>query len=120
MTLAPVGFAFHLHGLMTFGVIYYFVLFAVELIIWWIPYFAFPQGRWRIVYNRLLSLATSNFAPGDTLSHWVTIHQRLHADTITLLPLRDQRPVPNLEHMILHFWTLVTAVTTLVEFRALN
>ena len=117
MSLAPVGFAFHLRGLMVFGVVYYFVLLAVELIIWWVPYFAVPNGRWRIVYNRLLALATSNFEPGDTLSHWVKIYHRLHAGTITLLPIRDNRPVPNLEHMILHCWTLVTAVTTLIGYR---
>jgi hypothetical protein len=33
MSLAPVGFGFHLKGLMTFGVVYYFVLFVIELII---------------------------------------------------------------------------------------
>src|SRR5436190_10029677 len=38
MSLAPIGFGFHITGLMIFGVIYYFVLLAAELIIWWIPY----------------------------------------------------------------------------------
>lgn len=120
MGLPPIGFGFHLRGLMLFGVIYYFVLFVAELIIWWIPYFTVPTGGWRIVYNRALALATSNFAAGDTLSHWVEIHQRLHRDTITVLPLREGRPVPNLEHMILHAWTLVTALVTLIAYRGLR
>src|SRR5437879_1996172 len=86
MSLAPIGFAFRIKALMTFGVVYYFVLFAVELIIWWLPYFTVPSGRWRTVYNRLLSLATSNFESGDTLDHWKVIYKRLHRSTITLLP----------------------------------
>jgi hypothetical protein len=43
MSLAPIGFVFESHGLMLYGVIYYFVLFAIEIIIWWIPYFAVPS-----------------------------------------------------------------------------
>jgi len=116
MSLAPIGFGWRIHGLMVFGVIYYFVLFAAELIIWWIPYFTTPTGRWRRVYNRALSLATSNFEPGDTLDHWVAIYNRLHRQTITLLPRREGRPVPNLEHTILHAWTLITAVITAVSY----
>jgi len=116
MSLAPIGFAFQVRGLMTFGVVYYFVLFAIELLIWWIPYLTVPAGRWRSIYNLLLSLATSNFEKGDTLEQWVTIHQRVHRDTITFLPIRPNRPVPNLEHTILHVWTLVTAVATSVAY----
>src|SRR4051812_17935431 len=37
MSLAPIGFGFHVKALMTFGVAYYFVLFAIELLIWWVP-----------------------------------------------------------------------------------
>ena len=47
MSLAPIGFGFHIHGLMIFGVVYYFTLFAIELIIWWIPYLTMPSGPWR-------------------------------------------------------------------------
>jgi hypothetical protein len=118
MILAPVGFGFHLHGLMIYGVVYYFFLFAAELIIWWIPYFMVPSGRWRWIYNRLLSCATSNFEGGDTLAHWCGIHKRLHGGTITFLPLHDDRPVPNLEHTILHAWTLMTAIVTTVAWHA--
>lgn len=117
MSLAPIGFGFHIRGLMIFGVIYYFILFAAELIIWWVPYFTVPTGQWRRVYNRLLALATSNFERSDTLNHWIEIHRRLHRGTITLLPLRDDRPVPNLEHTLLHAWTLVTAVLTVIAWR---
>jgi hypothetical protein len=116
--LAPIGFGFHIHGLMIFGVIYYFLLFAIEVIIWWIPYFTVPRGRWRSLYNRLLACATSNFEKGDTLTLWCNIHKRLHRGTITFLPVRDDRPVPNLEHTILHVWTLITAVVTALAWRS--
>ena len=95
---------------------HYFVLFAVELIIWWVPYLTIPTGRWRTFYNRLLSVATSHFEKGDTLDHWTSVFNRLHRGTITFLPLRGDRPVPNLEHTILHAWTLSTAVLTLVAY----
>ncbi len=116
MSLAPIGFVFRIEALMIFGVFYYFILFGIELIIWWVPYFTVPSGRWRSIYNGLLSLATSNFGSGDALAHWTSVYQRLHRDTITLLPPRGNRPVPNLEHMILHAWTLVTALVTLVAY----
>ena len=117
MALAPLGFAFHVHALMFYGVIYYFLLFAAELIIWWVPYFTVPVGSWRGIYNFLLSCATSNFEAGDTLTHWTAVHERLHGGTMTILPLRQGRPVPNLEHMILHAWTFITAMVTAVAWR---
>jgi hypothetical protein len=118
MSLPPLGFAFQIRSLMVFGVIYYFVLFAVELIIWWIPYLTTPTGGWRRVYNLMLSLATSNFEQGDALERWCDVYHRLHCQTITILPARGDRVVPNLEHMILHGWTLLTAlVTTFTYFR---
>jgi hypothetical protein len=118
MSLPPIGFAFHLQGLMIFGLIYYSFLLFAELIIWWIPYFTAPSGRWRRPYNFLLSLATSNFEKGDTLDHWLSIYDRLHRGTITCLPDRPGRIVPNLEHSILHAWTLVTALATWVGYFA--
>jgi len=81
-----------------------------------VPYLTVPTGRWRSVYNRLLAFATSNFEKGDTLDHWTAIYQRLHRGTITFLPARSDRPVPNLEHTILHTWTLVTAIVTLAAY----
>lgn len=118
MGLAPIGFILHKPGLMLYGAVYYFVLFAMEIIIWWIPYFTVPSGAWRRVYNFLLSLATSNFESGDTLDHWIRIHQRIHAQTWTALPVRAGRITPNIEHTVLHAWTLVTAIATLVAYRA--
>jgi hypothetical protein len=114
MSLGPIGFGFHIKGLMNFAEVYYFVLFAIELVIWWVPYFTIPKGRWRAVYNRLLSFATSNFEKGDTLDHWTVNYHRLHSGTITFLPARKNRPMPNLEHTILHILTLVTAIITVV------
>ena len=116
MSLGPIGFGLHLRWLMTFGVIYYFVLFAVEIIIWWIPYFTIPRGAWRHFYNRALAVSTSNFDKGDTLDHWRAVHDRLHAGTTTFLPRRPGRVVPNLEHSILHAWTFVTAIVTAVAY----
>ena len=119
MSLASIGFIFRIHGLMLYGLIYYFVLFAVELIIWWVPCLSVPTGRWRLVYNRLLSVLTSHSEPGDTLDHWVAIHERIHSGTFSLVPKRPGRITPNLEHMILQILTLVTAILTLVAYRRL-
>ena len=116
MGLAPIGFAFDIRPLQIYGAVYYFVLFAFEIIIWWIPYFAEPQGKWRGVYNFALSLGTSNFQAGDALSHWLEVHRRLHTGTLSIVPRKPKRVVPNLEHTLLHAWTLVTAV---VSFRAI-
>jgi hypothetical protein len=115
MSLSPIGFGFHVQGLMIFGVIYYPVLFAIELIIWWIPYLSTPTGRWRNFYNWLLASATSNFEKGDTLNLWVEICHRLHGGTISPFHFRDDRPVPNLEHT-LHAWTLLTAIVTAIAY----
>jgi hypothetical protein len=92
MSLAPIGFAFGIRGLMWFGVVYYFLLFAEEFRVWWIPYFFGPTPRWQAMYDRL------------------------HSRTIKVLPARGNHPVPNLEHTILHALTLITALTTLVVF----
>lgn len=116
MLLPPLGFAFHIHGLMIFGVIYYSVLFCIELIIWWVPYVTTPSGRGRDIYNRFLAFATLDFEKGDGLARWQAIYDRLHRGTTTVLPSRGNRPVPNLEHMILHAWTLVTAIVTVKGF----
>jgi hypothetical protein len=94
MGLAPLGFALNVHALKVYGVIYYFVLFALEIVIWWIPYACTPRGAWRRLYNAALALGTSNFGPGDTLDRWLAIHQRLHRDTVTVLPRRPGRIVP--------------------------
>jgi hypothetical protein len=113
MSLPPIGFALQIHGLMLFGAIYYLVLLTFEITIWWVPYFTVPSGRWRKAYNCVLAVATSNFEKGDTLDKWLTTYKRIHADTLTLLPRRSGRVTPNVEHMILHGWTLLTAVVTL-------
>jgi hypothetical protein len=73
---------------------------------------------WRDIYNPLLAGATSNFESGDTLAHWTGIYKRLHSGMIRFLPLRDDRLNPNLEHAILHAWTLITAVITTIAWCA--
>jgi hypothetical protein len=90
MSLGPIGFFFGVRALMWYGVIYYFVLFLEELRVWWVPYFFGASKAWRAAYDRL------------------------HARTIKVLPARGGNPIPNLEHMILHTLTFVTAIVTLV------
>lgn len=113
MSLTPIGFALGIRSLMIYGVVYYFVLFFIEIIIWWVPYFFDPRGIFRKVYNVVLAVGTSNFEKGDPLCHWKVIHERIHSETISLLPVRAGRIRPNLEHTLLHSWTLLTAVVTL-------
>jgi len=112
MALPPIGFGWHLHGLMKFGVVYYFVLLFIELTLWWLPYLVVPEGKWRAVYNRLLAVATMDFGGGDLYARWLAAYQRLHSNTVTILPRRPDRIVPNLEHLLLQVWTLVTALVT--------
>lgn len=112
MSLPPIGFGFHIRGLMIFGVVYYFFLFAVELIIWWVPYLTVPTGRWRVVYNRLLGAVMFNNPKVDAITRWIDGYNRVFRETIIVLPARGDRPVPNLEHTILHAWTLITAIVT--------
>lgn len=81
-------------ALLKFGVVYYFVLFAVECATWWGPYFLGASPKARETYDRI------------------------HARTIMVLPRRGANPVPNLEHLILMVLTLATAVVTLLVFRA--
>ena len=119
MCLAPIGFIFGIRSLMLYGVVYYFLVFLFELIIWWIPYFTRPKGRWHAPYNLALALATTAFAQKDALADWSARHIRVHRGTLT--PLRPGKgPIlPNLEHIILHFWTAITALVTLEGYRAL-
>lgn len=116
MLLPPIGFGFAIQPLMTFGVVYYIVLFMIELLLWWLPYSTLPSGHWRDMYNRLLAFATLDFEKGDLLARWIETYKRLHRGTMTPLALRDDRPVPNLEHSILHAWTLITATATVVAY----
>jgi hypothetical protein len=118
MSLPPIGFAFHIRGLMIFGLIYYYFLFAVEIIIWWAMYLTVPKGRWRQIYNRLLGAVMFNDPRADAISRWQEFYDRLHRDTIKILPRRGDRPMPNLEHTILHAWTLLTAVVTTIAYFA--
>ncbi|MFG6485853.1 hypothetical protein ACG04R_04160 [Roseateles sp. BYS78W] len=113
MGLAVAGTALGIPVLLRYACVYYFVLFGIELVIWWVPYLFVPQGAWRRLYNGLLALGTSDFQGGDTLGRWLAVHQRIHAVTTTLLPARPGRIVPNLEHTLLHAATLVTALVTL-------
>jgi hypothetical protein len=116
MSLAPIGFGFHIRGLMIFGVIYYSVLFIVELIIWWVPYLTVPTGCWRVFYNHLLGAVMFTSPKEDAMALWLDGYNRVFRETVKVLPSRGDRPVPNLEHTILHAWTLITAILTIGVF----
>ena len=116
MGLAPIGFTLGIPALMVYGVVYYFVLLFFELIIWWVPYFATPAGRWFTSYNLALSIATGQVGQQNALTEWASRHRRLHKGTVTLLNPGKGPIRPNLEHMILHGWTLITAVSTSAAF----
>src|SRR3954468_3663307 len=92
MSLAPIGFAMGYETLMRFGLVYYFVLFAIECATWWVPYAFGASKQWQEVYSRV------------------------HSRTINILPAKDGRPRPNLEHLILMVLTLVVAIITRYEF----
>ena len=96
MSLPPLGFVLHVPSLMLFGVVYYFVLLAVEFTTWWVPYLFGPSQKWLDVYTRI------------------------HSQTITVLPRRGTNPVPNLEHLILHSLSLLTAIVTLIAYRSVG
>ena len=96
MSLPLVGFFWHVSALLKFGIVYYFILFAVECATWWWPYFLGPSPKGLENYNR--------------------IHRR----TITVIPRRGNNPVPNLEHLILMILTLVTAIATVTAFRTIS
>jgi len=85
MALAMTGFIWHVSVLMKFGVVYYFILFAVECATWWMPYFLGPSPKGLECYNRI------------------------HRQTITVIPRRGHNPAPNLEHLILMALTFLTA-----------
>ena len=93
MGLGPIGFTFRIEPLIYYGVAYYFILFAVECATWWMPYLFGASDKWREVYLRV------------------------HAGTIGILPRRDIRTAPNLEHLILMMLTLATAMVTQAEFK---
>jgi hypothetical protein len=88
MGLAPIGYAFQLHGLMLYGAIYYIVLFAFEIVIWWIPYFTVPTDgvvrttrpcRWPLPTSSLVMrsiaglLFTSEFTVAPCLCSHVAV-----------------------------------------------
>jgi hypothetical protein len=93
MALAAAGFIWHLSVLMKFGVVYYFILFAVECATWWAPHFLGPSPKWLECYNRI------------------------HRQTITVIPRRGDNPAPNVEHLVLMVLTLATALATFMAFR---
>lgn len=94
MGLPLVGRLLDSPALLKYGVVYYFVLFAIECATWWGPYFLGASPK-----------AAETYA-------------RIHAQTITVVPRRGANPAPNLEHLILMGLTLATAVTTFLAFRA--
>jgi hypothetical protein len=96
MALPPIGFGFGVRPLMMFGCAYYFILFAVECATWWAPCI------W------------------GASKAWLDVYERVHAGTLSVIPRRGARPVPNLEHLILMWMTVAAALLTLREFTVLH
>ena len=92
MGLPILGFAFGYEPLMRYGVAYYFILFAVECATWWLPYFVGASPK------------------------WLEIYRRVHSTTLGVLPGRDARTAPNLEHLILMVITVASASVTLRQY----
>ena len=95
MSLPPIGFLLRVTWMMEFGAAYYFVLLAVEIATWWVPYFFRTSAKNREVYSRI------------------------HARTVQVVPKRGENPRPNLEHLILMCLTLVTAIATSMAYRVI-
>jgi len=72
-----------------------FLLFG-EFMSWWPHYFWDTRTKW-----------------GKWGEKWHEVYDRTHKHTIKVLPPIGDRPVPNLEHCILHVLTLATFVVTL-------
>src|SRR5260370_20235931 len=73
MSVPPIGFILRVPLLMKFGLVYYFTLFGVECATWSAPSFFGPSPKWLGLYNRI------------------------HRQTITILPRRSNQPAPNLD-----------------------
>jgi len=93
MAFPPIGFIFRIPFLMGAGVGYYFILLAMEIATWWIPYLFGPSQKWLALYTRM------------------------HSKTISVLPRRGTNPRPNLEHLILMVLTLLAGISTLAAYR---
>jgi len=69
------------------------LLFVMELLMWWLPY---ATGR-----------AVPALTQGD--EPWAVVHDRIFASTVTVVPPIGDNPRPNLEHTLLHGFTLCAA-----------
>ena len=76
------------------GIACFFLGFVLcgEYLSWWKPYFFGATEKWKNIYNKI------------------------HKDTITILPPNKGNPVPNLEHSILHLLTLCTFIFTTIYY----
>jgi len=76
------------------GVACWFLGFLLcgEYLAWWKPYLFGATDKWKNIYNKI------------------------HKDTIILLPPIKDNPVPNLEHCILHVLTLLTFIVTVMYY----
>ena len=88
MTLSPLGFVLDIGWLKIVGAVYYGVLLIGGFLSWWRPYIGGATPDWQATYDRIFR------------------------QTLIVLPPIRNHPVPNLEHVILHSLTLLTAVLT--------
>ena len=96
MAIPPIGFILRNPTLMEIGIVCNFIILGGEIATWWIPYFFGASPQWLEIYNKI------------------------HRQTITVIPRRGKNPVVNLEHLILMVLTLLTTVVTLIAFRSVH
>lgn len=88
MVIPLLGFGLEIAWLKIIGATYYGLLLLGEWQSWWQPYFFGASADWEAQYKRIFR------------------------HTVIILPPIKNHPIPNLEHLILHSLTLVTAVAT--------
>jgi hypothetical protein len=89
MLIPVVSFAMHWRWMMYASTVLYGLLIIAEYRQWWRHYFFRPNPEWLDIYNRIFR------------------------QTIIVLPLIRNNPVPNLEHTLLHGWTVVCFLVSL-------
>ncbi|NIG56504.1 hypothetical protein [Chitinophaga sp. Cy-1792] len=72
------------------------LMLAGEFYTWWTAYFFGPKFAWQ--------------------KNWQELYTRTFGQTIIILPSRGKNPVPNLEHCILHFLTLLCFIGCLLYY----
>lgn len=95
MALPPLGYLLKWDHLINASPWIYGGLLIGEFLAWWHPYLWGPTDKWKQVYDRVFK------------------------DTHHFLPPRNNHPIPNTEHVVLHGLTLIVFCITLVYYLSL-